>query len=238
MKYIIANWKMNISSEAEALSLLSGIESNVLDIKDKEVVLCPSFTHLSIIKKNIRKFKIGSQSVSTKVKGNYTGEVGISQLLSLGVEYCILGHSETIENRHETSEEIKEKIILCKNNNIFPVVCVGSGLKSSDSDSTIKAVLRKQINNIFYGLSLKNLFIVYEPVWAIATGISPDKNHLSEINKFISSLFDSENFESLKILYGGSVNSMNIESFSDYDGVLVGTASLDALEFSEIIKNI
>ena len=54
------------------------------------------------------------------------------------------------------------------------------------------------------------------------------------------SIFFLKNIENYKILYGGSVNSNNASEIMDLknvDGVLVGGASLDALEYKKIMNS-
>ena len=91
----------------------------------------------------------------------------------------------------------------------------------------------------------KNLVIAYEPVWAIGTGLTASPEQAQEMHKFIRQKFTEKFSESisskLSIIYGGSVkpsSAKNIFKQSDVDGGLIGGASLNANDFSDIINSI
>ena len=90
---------------------------------------------------------------------------------------------------------------------------------------------------------MKNIVVAYEPIWAIGTGKTATPEEAEEVHLFIRNLlkatFDDKTAEETPILYGGSVkpgNAKNLISKNNIDGALVGGASLDAKDFSEIIK--
>ena len=92
---------------------------------------------------------------------------------------------------------------------------------------------RQELNN--------SLVIAYEPVWAIGTGNTPTPNNINEIHKFIKDVVQSTSYNSAypMVLYGGSVNQENAESFFKeefVDGALIGGASLDGKKFANIIN--
>ena len=80
------------------------------------------------------------------------------------------------------------------------------------------------------------IIIAYEPVWSIGTGIIPKERELSKTILFIKSRF-KKNYP--KILYGGSVNSDNVNKLKkipNIDGFLIGGASQNSKKFIDIIK--
>jgi triosephosphate isomerase len=80
----------------------------------------------------------------------------------------------------------------------------------------------------------KNIIIAYEPVWAIGSGLIPKETEIFEIVKFIKNKVKGS-----KVLYGGSVNSQNInllKKIDNVDGFLVGGASQNSNNFIDIIK--
>jgi triosephosphate isomerase len=84
--------------------------------------------------------------------------------------------------------------------------------------------------------------IAYEPIWAIGTGKTATTAQAQEIHQFIrqqlATTYGDQLATQVSILYGGSVKASNAsELFSclDVDGGLVGGASLQATEFSQII---
>ena len=81
-----------------------------------------------------------------------------------------------------------------------------------------------------------NIFIAYEPVWAIGTGTIPSSNDLYKTIEFIKSKFKDK---PPKVLYGGSVNPQNIinlKKINNIDGFLIGGASQNAKKFIDIVK--
>ena len=80
------------------------------------------------------------------------------------------------------------------------------------------------------------MFIAYEPVWSIGTGIIPKSKELEQTVKFIQKKFKGK---LPKILYGGSVNPQNIgdlKKINSLDGFLIGGASQNPKKFIDIIK--
>ena len=92
---------------------------------------------------------------------------------------------------------------------------------------------------------IRAIIIAYEPVWAIGTGktATPEEanNVIKYIRKQIKELYNEEIAENIIIQYGGSVKASNAEelfNMSDIDGALVGGASLNFKEFSEIVNKV
>ena len=80
----------------------------------------------------------------------------------------------------------------------------------------------------------KNIIIAYEPVWAIGSGLTPKNKEIYEILKFIKN-----KVKGVKVLYGGSVNTKNInflKKINNVDGFLIGGASQNSNNFIDIIK--
>jgi triosephosphate isomerase len=107
-------------------------------------------------------------------------------------------------------------------------------------------ILGEQISKGLAGIrpeGIDKLLIAYEPVWAIGTGQTVTPKQASETHQFIrqrlSDLFGPSSAAFVKVLYGGSITSENVSPFvaePQVDGLLVGGASLDFEEFSEIVK--
>jgi len=91
-------------------------------------------------------------------------------------------------------------------------------------------------------LNHKKILIAYEPVWSIGTGkilkLHELKKNLEVIKNEFRRIFKKN--VSSRILYGGSVNNLNVRLFSpikEIDGFLIGGASQSAKKFIDIIKN-
>ena len=247
---IVANWKMNPASQKEAKELFNTVKKGA-KLKNAEVVICPPFIYLPLVK----GLTLGAQNVSIEEKGPFTGEISILQLKDLGVEYVIIGHSERRKYFSETNEIVNKKIKNVLNVGLKVIFCIG---ENAGEDKT--AILEKQLKEGLAGVSnvngpadakalagkqLSNVVIVYEPVWAIGTGkncsIEDTISAVALIKKIVSGLYGSEATNNIRILYGGSVNSSNCAEYvknAQVDGLLVGGASLDAKEFIEIVKSV
>ena len=97
--------------------------------------------------------------------------------------------------------------------------------------------MSKQIKIGLDGVKNKShIFIAYEPIWAIGTGIIPESKDLLRTVNFIKSKFKGK---IPKVLYGGSVNPKNIKNLKEInniDGFLIGGASQNANKFIDIVK--
>jgi triosephosphate isomerase len=135
------------------------------------------------------------------------------------------------------------KLKACLEAGLVPIVCVGESLAEREAGQT-DAVIAAQIAGALDGVSdLSTLVIAYEPVWAIGTGKTATPENAQEvclaIRNELRKIGSDEIADNCRILYGGSVKSINtldIMKEEDVDGALVGGASLDPEEFARISK--
>ena len=229
MKYIFLNQKMNLT-EKECKTWNE--EFSKLSWKNIEIGIFPSYTNISCF--NTQKYNLGAQNVSSYKKGSYTGEISAEQIKSLGVKYCLVGHSERRNYFQETESEIKEKIIRLQEENIIPVLCIGEKDKTKR-----KEVLKYQLTTILDNLDIKNLIVAYEPVYSIGTGQVLENEEIEEAIEFIKELLNGKYHQDFKVLYGGSVDAENIihlKKISNVDGFLIGKASLSIENIKKIIE--
>jgi len=243
---IAGNWKMN-KHIVESVSLVKELKDFVREIKGVDIIVCPPFTSLCLVKEIINgtNIHLGAQNMYWETKGAFTGEISPLMLKDVGCEYVILGHSERRGYFKETSEEVANKTKAAFLANLIPIVCVGENLEERESGKT-ESIIEQEIMALFPKIDstlAARIIVAYEPIWAIGTGKSSSSQDANLIIKFIRKLFFSKYgdkiAERIRILYGGSVNYKNIDEFmneSDIDGALVGGASLYALSFSQIVK--
>jgi triosephosphate isomerase len=243
---IAGNWKMN-KNIVESVSLVKELKDFVRRIKGVDIVVCPPFTSLWVVKEivNGTNIHLGAQNMYWETKGAFTGETSPLMHKDVGCEYVILGHSERRQYFKETSEEVARKTEAALSVNLIPIVCVGENLEEKESGKT-ESIIKQEIKALFLKIDstlVARIIIAYEPIWAIGTGRSSSSQDANLIIKFIRELFSSKYgskiAERIRILYGGSVNPKNISEFmneSDIDGALVGGASLHALSFSQIVR--
>ncbi len=245
-KLIVANWKMNPKSQKEAEILFKNITKGVKNIKNTEIVVCLSFLFLSGIKKlKNKKIILGAQNVASEQSGAYTGEISSEMLYDAGVKYVIVGHSER-RALGETNEIINKKLIQSLKSKLIPILCVGESVRSHDG--FYLAQVREQLSLCLLGIpknQIKQVVIAYEPVWALSS--TSDRHDATPhdfeemkiyIRKILSDIFGQNMVSSVRIIYGGSANKDNAESFLAIgaDGLLPGKASLDYKNFIKIVE--
>ena len=247
-KLIIAgNWKMN-KTVAEALDLVNGLKRELGNIKEIDIVVCPPFTALSDVSKAIlnTNIRLGAQNMSEHNFGAYTGEIAAGMLKEFSVRYVVLGHSERRQYQKETDELIAKKALAAHAASLKPIVCVGETLAQREAGRTELVVgtqLRKSLAALSAG-QMEETIIAYEPIWAIGTGKNATADQAQDAHMFIrkqlAAMFNETVARHARIQYGGSVkpsNARELMSQRDVDGALVGGASLEDRNFSDIIKN-
>ena len=238
-KFVIGNWKMN--GLKSSMNIYEGVNKHMLSNKkssDLNVVICPPFTLINLFSsKKTSKIMIGAQDTHEKESGAYTGSISSQMLSDLGAGYVIIGHSERRQYFGENVKLLADKIIAAQKADLKVIFCIGE-LKNEIKNR--KSVLRKQLKSLPKKPNYKNIIIAYEPVWAIGTGLIPSFDEINSIHLSIRDIlkYDLKFSKNVSILYGGSVNpknASNILSLENVDGALVGGASLNSKDFSNII---
>ena len=240
-----ANWKMNKTS-AEAVDFVRQILPGLMEVQGVERVICPPATTLPALSGLTRGTGVGlgAQNMHWEAKGAFTGELSAA-MVKEWCEYVILGHSERRGLFGETDEMVAKKVKAALAAGIIPIVCVGETLSENEAGQT-DAVVRRQMHAAFGDLSPEQIaktIVAYEPIWAIGTGRAahgPDANRVigDSIRSVLSEIAGDETAQSVRVLYGGSVNPDNIDEFlsePEIDGGLVGGASLKPT-YVEIVR--
>jgi len=236
--YFIANWKMygNLSSLNTLNEVIKFSKSK--EINKGRLIYCPPYTLISSFSKKFKNCQIGiggQNCHESESYGPYTGSVNSRMLKNIGAQFVIIGHSEN-RKKGENNKLINLKIKSALDAKLKVIFCIGETLNEKRKKKT-QSILSKQIKVGLNGVNNKsNIFIAYEPVWAIGTGIVPKSNDLLKTVKFIKNKFKNK---SPKVLYGGSVNPQNIinlKEINNIDGFLIGGASQNAKRFIDIVK--
>lgn len=202
--FIIGNWK-SYKTAAETndwFQQISNFQFQIANLQDKEIILCVPFTVLSTAKSLIQQYelpiRLGAQDISPFDEGKYTGEINGKQIKEFA-EYVIIGHSERRRYFSETDELLAKKVAMAKQYGIVPLFCV------EGSDVPVPS-----------GVDI----VIYEPITAIGTGNPDTPDDAEKVCKAILEK-DHNSFS----LYGGSVTSENVRSFTSMpsiSGVLPG----------------
>lgn len=218
---IALNNKSNLTKEEfiEYQKQLSSIQA-----LSSKIILCPTSTYLALY--NLNNIELGAQNVSKDEIGAHTGEIAATQLASLNVKYCIVGHSERRQELKESSEDTNKKIKNLFSKNITPILCVGETKEEKELGKTT-SLIKEQLMIAIKDLSedeKNNIVIAYEPIWSIGTGLIPTIKDIEEVLSLIKEILPNA-----KCLYGGSANDQNIDYLKTsnlIDGYLLGGLSL------------
>ena len=244
--FLAGNWKMN-KTVPEAVALAKELVQAVANVADRDIVICPTFPCLAPVAEVVRgtNVKLGAQNMYFEDSGAYTGEISADMLISAGVEFVILGHSERREYFGETNQIVNKKLKKALEKGLGPIVCVGEKLAEREAGKA-EAVVEDHVRGAFEGITASDALkvtIAYEPVWAIGTGKTATPDDANAMHAFIrtvlGSIYSADVAGKIRIQYGGSANDKNIDDLMkmpDIDGALVGGASLKADSFSRIVK--
>ncbi len=244
-KIAAGNWKMNKTPD-EAVEFIESLRSRTIGA-DTEVVVCVPFVAIPAAVKAVKgsDIKVGAQNMHWEEKGAFTGEIAPLMLTELGVEYVIIGHSERRQYFAETDETVNKKVHAALKHCLKPIICVGESLVQREQGVTAD-IVRYQVKIALLGLdslTVGQLVIAYEPIWAIGTGRTATNEQANEvctiIRDTVEGLYDKGTAEKIRIQYGGSVTAANageLFNMSDIDGGLVGGASLKLDDFEKIVK--
>ena len=245
---VIANWKMNIPSGGISGWIQNEMISNndEVDFENKSSYLrfmgiAPPISHLTELRNLFNFGFLGVQDISKYYDGAKTGDISADMVVEKGCSFSILGHSERREFYNETNSIVSEKLRVCLEKDIMPVVCIGESLEDYNAGKTLD-ILEMQLKEIFAPISTKKTVVIaYEPVWAIGSGKTPSSNEVNNIHQHIKDIVQSvANIEAINVIYGGSVNCENAKSFfqqTNIDGALIGGASLDGKDFLGIYND-
>ena len=234
--YFVANWKM--FGDLRSLKSLKKVINFVNRIKQKKfkLVYCPPSTLIYPLVKKFKKssIEVGAQNChENEYYGAFTGQLNSTMLKGVGAKYVILGHSE-IRNLGETDDMINKKIKSAIKSGLKIIFCIGETIIEKRKKVTKKILLKQIKKGLNKVNNKKKILIAYEPVWAIGSGLIPKDKELFETINFIKS-----RVKGAKVLYGGSVNSKNInnlKNIDNIDGFLIGGASQKSNNLIDIIK--
>ena len=238
---IVANWKCN-GSKKMIQDWLKNYMDTLISSTDTYVGIAPPYIYVEHFMSFLIEYgldiKLGVQDVD-KSSGAKTSAISIDMIQDMGCEFTILGHSERRIIFNDSNESIAEKLdkVIDK---VDVIYCIGESAEENNTNQT-KDILENQLSIINGQTIPSNFSIAYEPVWAIGTGNTPSPEDINDIHKFIKDVVQSttENNIVPTVLYGGSVNEANAESFfkqNNIDGALIGGASLEGRSFANIVN--
>lgn len=246
-KLVVANWKMNPQTEAEAKALVHSWEQNLKrEPISCDVVICPPAIFLPEVSKQLDILKLGAQNMSWTEKGSLTGEISDTQLKQYGVRYVILGHSERRLNLGETDSVVNAKLIEAIKHGITPILCLGG--EAGAIENEMKTLVTKQFIRCTQDVpkhDLGKIVYAYEPIWAISTMKNSRpatgehaRDLIEHVYRLLEHRMSAKAARAVRVLYGGTVNKDNVHEYAKYPeicGALVGAASLNADNFWAVV---
>lgn len=247
-KLLLGNWKMNHTiAESKEFCSHSADMIKLAAEKGIDIGVAPSYLSLQTVKENACNMIVAAQDCHFADHGAYTGFVSIPMIKELGIDWCLVGHSERRLYAAETSLTCNRKIKALIENKMTVVYCVGESLADFESGRT-KSIVKEQLLIGLMDIAKEDtdkIVVAYEPVWSIGTGknasVEIAEDICGYIRKLLADMFGQEKADTIRVLYGGSVKPVNVNEYMkapDIDGALVGGASLAPDSFAELIKNI
>ena len=246
-KMVVANWKM-YKTLAETEKFMQHFPAEIAAQQQVEMVICPPFTALARLAVLLKKTALqpGAQNMHFAGEGAYTGEISPVMLRELGVQYVLIGHSERRRHFGEAETLLSKKVAAALEHGLRPVLCVGENEAQRRAGETEK-IIEKQLWGGLGNLELNeelgaNMVLAYEPVWAIGTGAPARGEDAAAVAGLIRSLLQVKGrgmADTVRVLYGGSVQPENIVDFTaqkGVDGALVGGSSLEAASFAALVE--
>jgi len=241
---IAGNWKMNKNPQ-EARRLAEAMKPIAAQAAC-DVIVCVPYVDLSAVVEAARgsALKVGAQNCHWEPSGAFTGEISADMLVSMGVEYVIIGHSERRQFFGDTDITVNKRVKAALKAGLKVILCVGELLEQREQGITSELVAMQ--TKIALGSvtadEMKNIIIAYEPVWAIGTGRTATAQQANEVcatlRGVITELYGKAAADATVVQYGGSMNAANAAELlaqPDIDGGLIGGASLKPADFAVIV---
>lgn len=237
---MVGNWKTNPKTIEQAKKLYTDIYKETKKYKNVTTVICPTTLHISELVKvsKSQQSVLGAQDCDWEDTSSKVGEISVAQLKDLGINYCIVGHSNR-RQRGESEEIISQKIQGILKKGLTPILCVGESIR--DAKGAYISFVEDQVKNSLQGVpksKVSKVVIAYEPLWAIGKDAkrSATPEEVEEIfiaiRRAMADMYSMKKIPTNKMLYGGSVSSKkDVQDFvgtAGADGCLVGRASLKA----------
>lgn len=249
---VAGNWKMNfdhLEATYFVQQLVWRLRDMRFDYKRCEIALMPSFTSLRsvqvLVESDNLKIRYGAQAVSVTSQGAFTGDVSADMIAQLGCSYVIVGHSERRKYHPEDDANIVDQVRAVLAAGMQPILCVGESYEERRQGIELDYAVG-QVHDVTRDLSdeeASRLIVAYEPVWAIGTGMVATPQSAQDAAKAIRedlrTTFNEHVSETVRIIYGGSVSSMNAVELidePDVDGFLIGGAALKVDELAKICR--
>lgn len=238
-KLIVGNWKMN--GLRKDLDEIGAIATLAATYDEVDYGLCLPATLLPLAAGRFPHFPFGGQDCHMAQSGAHTGCISATMLVDVGARMTILGHSERRAAQGESDADVQGKALAAHDAGLSAILCVGETEAERDAGQAEDIVLGQLAGSLPDNASGAWLSVAYEPVWAIGTGRIPTDADVAAMHAAIRGALVrrfGQIGDSIRILYGGSMNGDNAASLlaiANVDGGLIGGASLTADKIAGIL---
>lgn len=245
--FVLANWKMMMTQQQIRI-YVSEFSPLVSDLIQKmDIVLCPPFTGIFPLRQALGRLniQIGAQNLHPGPEETYTGEVSAPLLADAGAKWVMLGHSERRRMLGETAETVHQKVLSAVGNGLNPVLLIGEPI---GMNTGFIEFLDEKLTLLLEDLTpaqAATMVIMYEPEEAVGVSqtISPQRVETAcgFMRGWIRSHFSPQTGDTIRFVYGGSVNPENSQSIlglSEVDGLGAGRFGRGAQSFASIARQI
>ena len=164
-KIIIANWKNNPTTLAEAEELFKAEMEAAQKYPNVQTIICPPSEFLEQI--TIQGSPVDTVNRAALYLGGQDVFWSENSKPTVPVSHVLVGHSDRRYGLSETDEIVNQKLKKVLGVGIIPILLVGER-EGESRENVLTAQLAKDLVGLSAGQISKILFI-YEPVWAIST---------------------------------------------------------------------
>jgi len=241
--YCAGNWKLNKSPSEAKEFVQAMVRETTPDEQGNMVILPPALSAYAVAEATKgSQVRWGGQNCYFENSGAFTGENSAAVLSQMGGKFCLVGHSERRQVFCESDEMFTKKVASVQAQNMIPILCVGETLDDRRWRRT-KEVIGRQLKSGLASVDTeKEVWVAYEPVWAIGTGQVATPDQVEEAHTFLRDILSGllgARATQTPILYGGSVkpdNAAGLRALNNVNGFLIGGASLDLSQFLKIYR--
>ena len=243
MTIFAANWKLHHAPD-EAREFAVRFRALVSPRADRTVAFFPTALSLEAAARGFAgrpDITIGAQDVHWEAKGAFTGATSPVLAAAAGAGAALIGHSERRHVFGESDADVRRKVTAVFAAGLTPYLCVGETLEQREAGTTDQVVVGQleAACGALDSVQVARLVVAYEPVWAIGTGRNATPDDAAAVHTVLGRVLSRLGGPLVPILYGGSVNPGNagaLLSRPEVSGVLVGGASLDPVQWADLIK--
>ncbi|WP_067134330.1 triose-phosphate isomerase [Microtetraspora malaysiensis] len=233
--WIGTSWKMTKSvAEAErfAAALAAGWPGHHGPLR---LFVIPPYTHLNRVAGALRgsPVLVGAQDTSPWPDGAHTGDVSAAMIAETGAALVEIGHAERRRDHHETDDLVAAKVGAALEHGMRVMLCVGETQAIRDEGRALEHVTG-QVRSAFARVRPEDrdrVLVAYEPVWAIGEGSrAATLPEVEPVHAAVRAVLKDLGQADPVVLYGGSVNSGNVDELArsaEVDGLFVGRAAWD-----------